>query len=147
MECMLGCYSSYPIYKMHNLAMRLCNAASQSAESKGSALVCFLPCNCHYKSRAVIHLSTCLWISSWVRSSVPGYPGVGTALATHNIKYPLGTALATHNIKYPLRKDGVPLIFLSTLLRRSVYDIEGRRLGTLHDLSVSLNETFPAVTA
>ena len=39
------------------------------------------------------------------------------------------------------------MIFLSTLLRRSVYDIEGRRLGTLHDISVSLNETFPAVTA
>jgi magnesium transporter len=39
------------------------------------------------------------------------------------------------------------LIFLSTLLRRSVYDIEGRRLGILHDISVSLNETFPAVTA
>src|SRR5436309_13121754 len=41
----------------------------------------------------------------------------------------------------------IPLMFLSTLLRRSVYDIEGRRLGTLHDISVSLNETFPAVTA
>ncbi|HJT59597.1 MAG TPA: magnesium transporter [Ktedonobacteraceae bacterium] len=39
------------------------------------------------------------------------------------------------------------MIFLSTLLRRSVYDIEGRRLGTLHDISVSLNETFPTVTA
>src|SRR5258706_991925 len=41
----------------------------------------------------------------------------------------------------------IPLIFLSTLLRRNVYDIEGRRLGILHDISVSLNETFPAVTA
>ncbi len=41
----------------------------------------------------------------------------------------------------------IPLIFLSTLLRRSIYDIEGRRLGTLHDISVSLNETFPMVTA
>lgn len=41
----------------------------------------------------------------------------------------------------------IPLIFLSTLLRQSVCDIEGRRLGTLHDISVSLNETFPAVTA
>ncbi|HZU69182.1 MAG TPA: magnesium transporter [Ktedonobacteraceae bacterium] len=41
----------------------------------------------------------------------------------------------------------IPLIFLSTLLRRSVYDIEGRRLGSLHDISVSLNETFPLVTA
>src|SRR5258708_34243150 len=41
----------------------------------------------------------------------------------------------------------IPLIFLSTLLRRSVYDIEGRRLGVLRDISVSLNDTFPAVTA
>ena len=41
----------------------------------------------------------------------------------------------------------IPLIFLSTLLRQSIYDIEGRRLGTLHDISVSLNETFPTVTA
>lgn len=39
------------------------------------------------------------------------------------------------------------MIFLSTLLHRSVYDIEGRRLGALKDLAVSLNETFPAVTA
>src|SRR5260221_11444467 len=41
----------------------------------------------------------------------------------------------------------IPLIFLSTLLRRSVYDIEGRRLGVLRDIRVSLNDTFPAVTA
>ena len=39
------------------------------------------------------------------------------------------------------------MIFLSTLLRQSIYDIEGRRLGTLRDVCVSLNETFPAVTA
>src|SRR2546422_4255927 len=38
------------------------------------------------------------------------------------------------------------MIFLSTLLRQSIYDIEGRRLGTLRDVCVSLNETFPAVT-
>src|SRR5258708_33822782 len=44
-------------------------------------------------------------------------------------------------------KAVIPLIFLSTLLRRSVYDIEGRRLGVLRDISVSLNDTFPAVTA
>src|SRR5205807_1735172 len=37
--------------------------------------------------------------------------------------------------------------FLSTLLRKSIYDIEGRRLGVRKDVYVSLNETFPAVTA
>jgi magnesium transporter len=39
------------------------------------------------------------------------------------------------------------MFFLSTLLRQSIYDIEGRRLGVLRDVCVSLNETFPAVTA
>lgn len=39
------------------------------------------------------------------------------------------------------------MIFLSTLLRKSIYDIEGKRLGTLRDICVSLNDTFPAVTA
>ena len=39
------------------------------------------------------------------------------------------------------------MIFLSTLLRQSVYDLAGRRLGTLKDICVSLNETFPVVTA
>lgn len=39
------------------------------------------------------------------------------------------------------------MIFLSTLLRQSVYDVEGRRLGTLRDVYVALNETFPMVTA
>ncbi|MGH2479103.1 MAG: PRC-barrel domain-containing protein, partial [Ktedonobacteraceae bacterium] len=39
------------------------------------------------------------------------------------------------------------MIFLSTLLRQSVCDLEGRRLGTLKDVCVSLNETFPVVTA
>ena len=39
------------------------------------------------------------------------------------------------------------MIFLSTLLRKSIFDIEGRRLGVLRDVCVSLNETFPAVTA
>lgn len=39
------------------------------------------------------------------------------------------------------------MIFLSTLLRRSVCDLGGRRLGTLKDICVSLNETFPVVTA
>src|SRR6266852_3307630 len=39
------------------------------------------------------------------------------------------------------------MIFLSTLLRKSIYDIEGRRLGVLHDICVSLHETFPVVTA
>ena len=39
------------------------------------------------------------------------------------------------------------MIFLSTLLRQSVYDIEGRRLGGLRDIYVTLHETFPVVTA
>jgi magnesium transporter len=39
------------------------------------------------------------------------------------------------------------MIFLSTLLRQSVYDIEGRRLGGLRDICVALQETFPVVTA
>ena len=39
------------------------------------------------------------------------------------------------------------MIFFSTLLRQSVFDNEGRRLGTLYDLCVTLNETFPVVTA
>src|SRR5713226_832487 len=39
------------------------------------------------------------------------------------------------------------MIFLSTLLRKSVYDIEGRRLGVLRDIYVTLHETFPVVTA
>ncbi len=39
------------------------------------------------------------------------------------------------------------MIFLSTLLRQSVYDLEGRRLGVLRDVYVTLNETFPVVTA
>jgi magnesium transporter len=39
------------------------------------------------------------------------------------------------------------MIFLSALLRKTVSDIEGRRLGLLRDVSVSLNEKFPVVTA
>src|SRR5215469_12597566 len=46
-----------------------------------------------------------------------------------------------------LRKAVIAMIFLSTLLRQSVYDLEGRRLGVLHDVYVTLNETFPVVTA
>jgi magnesium transporter len=41
----------------------------------------------------------------------------------------------------------IPLIFLSTLLRQNVVDIEGRRLGTVYDVYVSPGETFPSVTA
>jgi magnesium transporter len=44
-------------------------------------------------------------------------------------------------------KAVIPMIFLSTLLRQSIFDIEGRRIGVLRDISISLNETFPAVTA
>src|SRR5437868_703212 len=39
------------------------------------------------------------------------------------------------------------MIFLSTLLRKSIFDIEGRRLGSLRDIYVTLHETFPVVTA
>ena len=39
------------------------------------------------------------------------------------------------------------MIFLSALLRQSIYDIEGRRLGVLRDVCVSMHETFPVVTA
>jgi Mg2+ transporter MgtE len=46
-----------------------------------------------------------------------------------------------------VRKAVIPLIFLSTLLRQSVYDIEGRRIGALKDIYVTLHETFPVVTA
>src|SRR6266700_1549409 len=46
-----------------------------------------------------------------------------------------------------LRQAVIAMIFLSTLLRKSVYDLEGRRLGVLRDVYVALNETFPVVTA
>ncbi len=45
-----------------------------------------------------------------------------------------------------LREAVIPLIFLSTLFHRSIFDIEGHRLGVLKDVSVSLRETFPIVT-
>src|SRR5258708_487560 len=45
------------------------------------------------------------------------------------------------------RKGGDTMIFLSTLLRQIVCDLKGRRLGTLKDVCVSLNEAFPVVTA
>ncbi|HAG98779.1 MAG TPA: magnesium transporter MgtE, partial [Ktedonobacter sp.] len=41
----------------------------------------------------------------------------------------------------------IPMIFLSTLLRQSIFDIEGRRVGVLRDICVTLHETFPVVTA
>ena len=46
-----------------------------------------------------------------------------------------------------LEKVVIIMIFLSTLLRKSIYDIEGRRLGSLRDIYVTLQETFPVVTA
>ena len=46
-----------------------------------------------------------------------------------------------------LKKAVTLMIFLSTLLRQNIYDIEGRRVGVLRDICVSLNETFPVVTA
>ena len=39
------------------------------------------------------------------------------------------------------------MIFLSSLLRQSVYDNENRRVGGVRDVCVALNETFPVVTA
>ncbi len=39
------------------------------------------------------------------------------------------------------------MIFLSTLLRQSVCDLEGRRLGALKDVCVSLDDSFPVITA
>src|SRR5215471_10797847 len=39
------------------------------------------------------------------------------------------------------------MIFLSTLLRQGIYDNEKRRVGTIDDVCVSLEETFPIVTA
>src|SRR6266516_2540913 len=46
-----------------------------------------------------------------------------------------------------LRKAVIAMIFLSTPLRQSVYELEGRRLGVLRDVYITLNETFPVVTA
>src|SRR5579875_3452210 len=39
------------------------------------------------------------------------------------------------------------MIFLSTLLRQSVYDVNNQRVGSLRDVYVALNETFPVITA
>src|SRR6266487_975035 len=39
------------------------------------------------------------------------------------------------------------MIFLSSLLRRSVYDLENHRVGGVRDVCVTLNETFPEITA
>ena len=39
------------------------------------------------------------------------------------------------------------MIFLSSLLRQSVYDNENRRVGGVRDVCVALDETFPVVTA
>src|SRR2546426_7780421 len=48
---------------------------------------------------------------------------------------------------YYSQKGGGTMIFLSSLLHQNVSDAENRRVGVLHDISVSLNETFPVVTA
>lgn len=39
------------------------------------------------------------------------------------------------------------MIFLSTLLHHSIYDSDGRRLGTLRDVYITPDETFPVVVA
>jgi Mg2+ transporter MgtE len=46
-----------------------------------------------------------------------------------------------------LVKGGDSMIFLSALLREHVCDLDGRRLGSLKDICVSLGEAFPVVTA
>src|SRR5256714_3080541 len=53
--------------------------------------------------------------------------------------------VSTYSI--PVRKAVILMIFLSTLLRKSIFDSEEHRLGILKDICVSLNETFPTVTA
>lgn len=50
-------------------------------------------------------------------------------------------------MEYILLKGGDTMIFLSSLLRQSVYDNENRRVGGIRDVCVALNETFPVVTA
>jgi magnesium transporter len=39
------------------------------------------------------------------------------------------------------------MIFLSTLLRQSVYDVNNQRVGSVRDVYVALDETFPVITA
>jgi magnesium transporter len=46
-----------------------------------------------------------------------------------------------------LEKGGDFMIFLSDLLRRSIVDNDHRRVGSVRDVCVSLDETFPVVTA
>ncbi|TMD42923.1 MAG: magnesium transporter, partial [Chloroflexi bacterium] len=53
--------------------------------------------------------------------------------------------VSTYSI--PVRKAVILMIFLSTLLRKSIFDSEEHRLGILKDICVSLNDTFPTVTA
>jgi magnesium transporter len=45
------------------------------------------------------------------------------------------------------KRGGDTMIFLSTLLRQGVYDSGNQRIGTLNDVCVTLDETFPVVTA
>jgi magnesium transporter len=46
-----------------------------------------------------------------------------------------------------LERAVTAMIFLSTLLRRAVYDSNNQRVGALRDLYVSLHDVFPRVTA
>ena len=46
-----------------------------------------------------------------------------------------------------VREMVIPMIFLSELLHESIYDSANHRIGTLHDVCVSLHETFPVITA
>ncbi|TMC23893.1 MAG: magnesium transporter [Chloroflexi bacterium] len=64
------------------------------------------------------------------------------------IGYPLIHTVVDKFMDFITREKVVMImIFLSTLLRKSIFDIEGRRLGSLRDIYVTLNETFPVVTA
>jgi magnesium transporter len=46
-----------------------------------------------------------------------------------------------------VREVVIAMIFLSELLKESIYDSTNHRIGTLSDVCVSLHETFPVVTA
>ncbi len=115
----LGMHFSYPSIDpcLYQQQMTLERCIPVSILWRRKASLCSFSRNICYTGWQVFHLSTLVWIS-----------------------YEWLFLLLT-------RKAVIPMIFLSALLRKTVSDIEGRRLGLLRDVSVSLNETFPAVTA
>ena len=48
---------------------------------------------------------------------------------------------------FTCKKVVIPMIFLSALLHKNIYDVDHRRVGSLRDICVALHETFPVVTA